>query len=78
MSTPSFTAAQFVAVIGGALTVAAAFGFNLSSSERDAILQLATVVFPVIVAADAVIRHGRSKVAATIAAQAVTPAKPAE
>lgn len=78
MSTPSFTAAQFVAVIGAALTIAASFGFNLSASERDAILQLATVIFPVIVAADALIRHGRSKVAATIAAQAVTPAKPAE
>lgn len=71
MSTPSFTAAQFVAVVGAVLTIAAAFGFNLSASERDAILQLATVIFPVLVAADAVIRHGRSKVAATIAAQAV-------
>lgn len=80
MTTPSITAAQAVAVVGAVLTLVASFGFNLSAAERNAILQLASIVFPVLLGADAVIRHGRSKVAAEVARQLgpATPAKPAE
>lgn len=64
MRTPNITTAQIVAVIGSMFAVAAAFGLHVNAAERGSIVQLVTVLGPVLVAADAVIRHGRSKVAA--------------
>lgn len=59
--TPDITPVQLTAVIGAAITVAAAFGLHISHAQRDALLNLAQVVFPVLIAADALIRHGRSR-----------------
>jgi len=64
MNTPNITTAQMVAVIGAVFALLAAFGLHVTGAERGAIVNLATVLAPVLVAADAVIRHGRSKIAA--------------
>jgi hypothetical protein len=58
---PNITPAQLVAVAGAIITMVVAFGVPISASERDAITNLATVFFPVLLAADALIRHGRSR-----------------
>jgi hypothetical protein len=58
---PDITPAQITAVVGALITLAAAFGLPLSGAEREALTNLATVVFPVLVAADALIRHGRNR-----------------
>lgn len=82
MQTPDITRVQIVAVVGAILAVAAAFGLPVSVAQQHAILTLATVLAPVLIAADAVIRHGRASnasgvVAAASAAQ-VAPAAPAD
>jgi hypothetical protein len=58
---PNVTPAQLVAVAGAIITMIVAFGVPISNSERDAITNLATVFFPVLLGADALIRHGRSR-----------------
>jgi hypothetical protein len=58
---PNVTPAQLVAVAGAIITMIIAFGVPISASERDAITNLATVFFPVLLGADALIRHGRSR-----------------
>ena len=58
---PNVTPAQLVAVAGAIVTMIVAFGIPISASERDAITNLATVFFPVLIGADALIRHGRSR-----------------
>jgi len=81
--TPDITPAQITAAVGAILGLLAAFGLDVSAPTRDAIAQLAVILPSVIVAADALIRHGRSKVAAaqiyaaTDAAQLVAPPAPA-
>jgi hypothetical protein len=59
--TPDITPAQWTAVVGALIALAAAFGLNISHEKRDALLNVAQVIFPVLVAADAIIRHGRSR-----------------
>lgn len=61
LATPDFTLAQVIAVVGSVFAVAAAFGLDISQAKQDAIIQLVTVVAPLLLAADAVIRHGRSR-----------------
>jgi hypothetical protein len=58
---PNITPAQLVAVAGAIIAMVVAFGVPISAGEREAITNLATVVFPVVIAADALIRHGRSR-----------------
>jgi len=58
--TPDVTPAQIVAVVGACLAVAAAFGFDLNSDQRDSVLQLVTVLSSVLVVGDAAVRHGRA------------------
>jgi hypothetical protein len=59
---PNVTPAQLVSVIGAIIAMIVAFGIPISQSERDAVINLATVFFPVLLGADALIRHGRSRV----------------
>lgn len=61
LKTPDFTAAQAVAVVGAIIALAVAFGFDISQEKQDAIKNLVIVLAPVLLAADAVIRHGRSR-----------------
>ena len=58
--TPDVTPAQIVAIVGAALAVAAAFGFDLNQDQRDSVLQLVTVLSSVLVVGDAAVRHGRA------------------
>ncbi len=61
MKTPDFTPAQMIAVIGAVIAVAVAAGLPISDALQDSIITLATVLAPIILGADAVIRHGRSR-----------------
>src|ERR1044071_4292115 len=47
--TPDVTPAQIVAIVGAAIAVAAAFGFDLNADQRDSVLQLVTVLSSVLV-----------------------------
>ena len=58
---PNITPAQIVAVVGAFVAFLVAFGVPISDSQRDAMVSLATVLFPVLIGADALIRHGRSR-----------------
>ena len=58
--TPDVTPAQIVAIVGAAIAVAAAFGFDLNADQRDSVLQLVTVLSSVLVVGDAAVRHGRA------------------
>jgi hypothetical protein len=61
LKTPDLTPAQFVAIIGAVLAAAISFSVPISPGERDVILQLASILGSVLFAADATIRHGRSR-----------------
>ncbi len=61
LSTPDVTPAQLVAIVGSILAVIVAFGLDLSQDKQDSIIQLVTILAPLIVGGDAVIRHGRSR-----------------
>lgn len=61
LKTPDITLAQIIAVLGAAFALTAAFGLDISQDKRDGIVQLVTVLAPIVVAADAFIRHGRSR-----------------
>jgi hypothetical protein len=62
--TPDITPAQITAIVGFVASVAAAFGLDVSDSLRDALVQGGTALLIILPAVDAIIRHGRSKVAA--------------
>lgn len=61
MDTPNITKAQIVAVLGAVFGMAAAFGLPVGAETQSAITNLVTVLAPVLIAADAAIRHGRSR-----------------
>jgi hypothetical protein len=58
--TPDVTPVQAVALVGAVLAVAASFGFDLSQQQQDSIMQLVSIVAGLLLAGDAVIRHGRA------------------
>lgn len=59
--TPDVTPAQIVAIAGAVLACAAAFGFDVNDQQKDAILQLVTVLSSALVVGDAVVRNGRAR-----------------
>jgi hypothetical protein len=59
-STPDITPAQIIAVVGAVLGVAVAGGLDISQDLQDKILNLITVLAPILLVADAGIRHGRA------------------
>jgi hypothetical protein len=61
LRTPDITLAQMVAVVGAILAVAVAAGLPLSKDLQDSIIDLITVLAPLLVVGDAAIRHGRSR-----------------
>ena len=65
METPDVTRAQILAIVQALIAVAAAFGVPMSTEQSAAIIQLATVLAVVLPLADAAIRHGRAKIAAS-------------
>lgn len=58
--TPDVTPVQMVAIAGAVLAVAASFGFDLTTQQQDAVMQLVSIVAGLLLAGDAVIRHGRA------------------
>jgi len=56
---PDITAAQIVAVVGAVITVAVAFGVNISKEQQVAILSLAGAVAVILVISDAHLRSRR-------------------
>lgn len=61
LKTPDVTLVQIIAVLGAGFALAAAFGLDISQDKQNAIVQLVTVLAPIVIAADAVIRHGRAR-----------------
>ncbi len=61
LTTPDITPAQIVAIAGAILGVVAAAGLPLSKALQDSIIQLITVLAPLLLVGDATIRHGRSR-----------------
>lgn len=61
LATPDISVAQVVAVVGAVLGVLVAAGLDISKDLQDAIISLITVLAPVLIAGDALIRHGRSR-----------------
>jgi hypothetical protein len=90
MQTPNITTAQVATLVSTIAGLVAAFGFHLSTAAQTATVHTILVVAPVALLADAVIRHGRAGMAAsmletqaraaqnatTAAARADTPATP--
>ena len=60
MKRPDITPAQIVAIVAATLGVLAAAGLPISHDLQDHILNLVTVLAPVLVGADAAIRVGRN------------------
>jgi hypothetical protein len=61
LATPDITTAQIIAVVGAVIALAVAFGLDISQEKQDAIRNLVLVLAPVLIAADGLIRHGRSR-----------------
>ena len=61
MSTPDITKAQVLAIVQALIGLGAAFGLDVSPAMQSAIVQLCTAALVIIPAADALIRHGRSR-----------------
>ncbi len=59
--TPDLTPAQVLAIVGAVIGVLVAAGLPLSQGLQDSIIQLVTVLAPVLLVSDAVVRHGRAK-----------------
>ena len=61
LKTPDMTPAQYVAITGAILGVLVAGGLDISQELQDQIMNLITVLAPLLVVGDATIRHGRSR-----------------
>ncbi len=61
LATPEITVAQIVAVVGSVLGVLVAAGLDISEELQSSIIDLITVLGPLLIAGDALIRHGRSR-----------------
>ena len=61
LATPDMTRAQYVAIAGAILGVLVAAGLDISQELQDQIMNLITVLAPLLVVGDAAIRHGRSR-----------------
>jgi hypothetical protein len=57
---PDITAAQMVALVGAVITVAVAFGANISKEQQIAILSVVGAVAGILLGADAHLRSRRS------------------
>lgn len=61
MQTPDVTKVQIIAFVGSLLALLTAFGLPLTEGQEQAIIDLVEKTAPLAIAADAVIRFGRSK-----------------
>jgi hypothetical protein len=58
---PDITPAQVVAITASLLSMLAAFGLPLTEEQSQSVLDLITVLAPVLLVSDAIIRNGRSR-----------------
>jgi prolipoprotein diacylglyceryltransferase len=58
--TPDITPAQIIAIVGAIIGVAVAAGLNISQDLQDSIIRLVTILAPVLIVGDGVVRHGRA------------------
>ena len=58
--TPDITPAQIIALAGSILAVVVAAGLPLSQDLTDKIIQLVTVLAPILIVGDGIVRHGRA------------------
>jgi prolipoprotein diacylglyceryltransferase len=58
--TPDITPAQIIAIVGAIIGVAVAAGLNISKDLQDSIIRLVTILAPVLIVGDGVVRHGRA------------------
>ena len=61
LKTPDITVAQAIAVVGAIMATCVALGLPLSAKAQTSIINLVTVLAPIVIVADAGIRHGRSR-----------------
>lgn len=59
--TPDITTAQLVAVAGAVVGVLIAAGLDISKDLQDSVIQLITVLAPLLIVGDGIIRHGRAR-----------------
>lgn len=64
MEMPDITRAQTVALVQAVIAVVVAFGVDLSDAQVTALIGLAGAIAVVLPLADAIIRNGRSRIAA--------------
>lgn len=61
MKKPDITPAQIISLVGCIIAMLAAFGLPISETQSKSIMDLAQIIAPILIASDAVIRHGRSR-----------------
>ena len=59
--TPDITPAQLIAIVGAIIGVAVAAGLPPSRDLQDRIIQLVSVLAPLLIVGDGIVRHGRSR-----------------
>jgi hypothetical protein len=69
MKRPDVTPAQIVGLIGSALALIVAFGVDLSADQQAAVIDFAGKAVAALFGSDALIRFGRSRIAAAAAAR---------
>lgn len=71
---PDITKAQILALVQAVLGLLVSFSFTISQAQQTAIIAFCTAALVFLPVADAIIRHGRSKVAAAqVTAAAAQP-----
>jgi hypothetical protein len=57
---PDITPAQVVAVVGAVIAILVAYGVDLSAAQQDSIMNLVSILAPVLIAGDATVRAARN------------------
>ena len=58
---PDITPAQIIAVVGSIFGICVAAGLDISQDLQNSIIDLITILAPLLILGDAGIRHGRSR-----------------
>lgn len=69
MKKPDVTPAQIVGLVASALTMIVAFGVDISAEQQAALIDFAGKGVAALFGSDALIRFGRSRIAAAAAAR---------
>lgn len=69
MKRPDVTPAQIVGLVASALTMIVAFGVDISAEQQASLIDFAGKAVAALFGSDALIRFGRSRIAAAAAAR---------